>query len=102
MSIIKKQNKVKNKLIIKTKQTKEGSIVPSKVWITFLNNGFEKHWLPLMHFVDGVEEQMVWSSDDIGTNPIIKQTAAENFPNQKWGLADCEQKNLNNSCIDNF
>jgi hypothetical protein len=91
-----------NNFVIRTKQTKEGSIVPSKVWITFLNNGFEKHWLPLMHFVDGVEQQMVWSTDDIGTNPMIKRTAAENFPHLKWGLADCEQKELGNACIDNF
>ena len=98
-----------NKLVIRTKQTKEGSIVPSKVWITFLDNGFQKHWLPLTHFVNGVEEQMVWS--DIWSeekqcftqlNPEIKQVAHENFPNIKWGLAFCEQKELGNACIDNF
>ena len=100
---------MENKLIIRTKQTTEGSIVPSKVWITFLNNGFEKVWLPLMHFVDGVEQQMVWS--DIWSeekqcitliNKEIKKVAHENFPNIKWGLADCGQKDLNNACIDNF
>ena len=36
------------KFVILTKQTEEGSTVPSKVWITFLNNGFEQVWVPLM------------------------------------------------------
>ena len=97
------------KLIIKTKKTKEGSIVPSKVWITFLDNGFEKVWLPLMHWADGKEEQMMWSNIwceekqcFTHTNREIKKVAHENFPNIKWGLADCEQKELGNACIDNF
>lgn len=100
---------MKNKLIIRTKQTEEGSTVPSKVWITFLGNGFEKEWLPLMHWADGKEQQMVWSdiwSEEkqcfTSINREIKQVAHENFPNIKWGLADCEQKRLGNACIDNF
>ena len=67
------------KFVILTKQTEEGSTVPSKVWITFLNNGFEQVWVPLMHWADGRMQQMVWSSEWcdekqrlVRTNPEIK------------------------------
>jgi hypothetical protein len=79
----------------RTKQTEQGTIVPEMVWITFLNNGFQKEWLPL---TDWNNNQLFWS-DEL-TNQF-KKIACEKF-GISFGLAPCSQKELNNACIDNF
>lgn len=79
----------------RTKQTEQGIIVPEMVWITFLNNGFQKEWLPL---TDWNNNQLFWS-DEL-TNQF-KKIAGEKF-GVSFGLSPCSQKQLNNACIDNF
>tara|TARA_R100000734_G_scaffold14116_1_gene10425 strand:- start:162 stop:422 length:261 start_codon:yes stop_codon:yes gene_type:complete len=79
----------------RTRQTWKGIIVPEKVWITFLNNGFQKEWIPL---TDWQGNQLFWSDELIDQ---IKKIAGEKF-GVSFGLSPCSQKKLGNACIDNF
>tara|TARA_R100001480_G_scaffold104305_1_gene107076 strand:+ start:1323 stop:1592 length:270 start_codon:yes stop_codon:yes gene_type:complete len=64
-----------------------------KVWITFLDNGFEEFWMPL---TDWEGNQLLWCQ-----KRQAKKVASEKF-SCKWGLSPCNQKELNHASIDNF
>ena len=49
---------------------------PEKTWITFLDAGFEEHWLPLTDW-DG--NDIFWSTDNI---KIAKTIAHQKFGNK--------------------
>lgn len=85
---------MKQENLISSRKTEKGIIVPEKVWITFLHNGFEKIWIPLTDW-DG--NQLFW----ISGNNQAKKIAAEKF-GCSFGLSPCSQKELGNACIDNF
>lgn len=82
-------------LSIKTRKTEQGIIVPEKVWITFLHNGFEKFWMPL---TDWEGNQLFWID---GPQTQAKKIAFEKF-NCKFGIAPCSQKEMGNAPIENF
>jgi|TARA_R100000482_G_C5079139_1_gene125168 hypothetical protein len=80
---------------VTTRKTDKGIIVPEKVWITFLNNGFQEFWMPLTDW-DG--NQLFWID---GLQTQAKKIAAQKF-DCKFGIAPCSQKEVGNACIDNF
>ena len=82
-------------IIFRTKQTEQGTIVPEKVWITFLHNGFQKEWI----LKDWEGNQLFWI--DGKENNQAKHIAGEKF-GVKFGLSPCSQKELGHACIDNF
>ncbi len=69
---------------------------PETTWITFINEGWQEHWLPLTDF-DG--NPIFWSTDNMR---IAKVIAHKKFPNTQWGLSNCRQKKIGNACVDNF
>ena len=80
---------------VTTRKTEQGTIVPEKVWVTFLHNGFQKFWMPLTDW-DG--NQLFWID---GPQDQAKRIAAEKF-GCKFGISPCSQKEVGNACIDNF
>lgn len=73
-----------------------GQLVIQKVWITFFNNGFEKNWLPLTDLNDN---QLFW---EVNASRKLREIASKKFPNTSFGLAWCEQKEMNNAVTDNL
>jgi len=67
-----------------------------KAWITFLDDDFEDKWQPLTLEVYGKEKHLDW-------HPRISMDIARSkYPDRKWGISYCEQKDMNNACRDNF
>ena len=67
-----------------------------KAWITFLDDNFEEEWQPLTLEVYGKEKHLDW-------HPRISMDIARSkYPDRKWGISYCEQKDMNNACRDNF
>tara|TARA_R100001440_G_scaffold1221_1_gene4093 strand:+ start:994 stop:1260 length:267 start_codon:yes stop_codon:yes gene_type:complete len=72
-----------------------GNIQPMKMWVTFLHADFQNSWIPLTDWND----VQIFEQDDI---EFAIKIAREKFGSMPFGLADCEQKNLNNAMWDNF
>ena len=67
-----------------------------KAWITFLYDNFQKEWQPLTLEVYGKERHLDWHPT------ICMEIARSKYPDRKWGISYCEQKDMNNACRDNF
>ena len=82
----------------------KGNCVTEKVWVTLLCNGFEKVWIPLL---DRDGNHIEWQSikfkcgTEISAGRLAIIKAAFLFKD-KFGVAPCSQKELNNSVKDNF
>jgi hypothetical protein len=93
-----------DKVHIKERLDNRGRFVSEKVWITLLCNGFEKVWIPLL---DREGNHIEWQSikfkcgTEISAGRLAIIKPAFLFKD-KFGVAPCSQKELNNSVKDNF
>jgi len=94
-----------DQIYTKERLDNKGRSVSEKVWITLLRYGFEKVWIPLL---DRDGNHIEWQSikfkcgTEISASRLAIIYAAFLFPKDKFGVAPCSRKILNNSVNNNF
>jgi len=71
-------------------------IQPEFTWVTFMNNNFGQEWIKL---TDQNGNPIFWNESQ---THIIKQIVKLKFPETSFGISPCNQKNIDNICIDNL
>lgn len=66
------------------------------MWITFVDNNFQKKWFRLE------TEDLGWVEWNEDNSDLIMDVCREEFPNKKWGISNTSQMLMGNSMRDNF
>ena len=95
---------MKNLNALKLTTNENKMIVPQRMWITFLNNEYEKIWMPLTDY-DGTQFYAFENIEEgygLTNWEHMLQVAREKFGNVKFGLGDCISKEVGGAYWDNF
>ena len=66
------------------------------MWITFVDNNFQKKWFRLE------TEDLGWVEWNEDNSDLIMDVCREEFSNEKWGISNTSQMLMGNSMRDNF